>query len=52
MSLYDALELCALIAEQKSERLERAAIRWHGRNGDLIEVVFRGAKTGLVVRYR
>ena len=31
VSLYDALDLCALIAEQKPERPERAAIRWHGR---------------------
>jgi hypothetical protein len=31
LSLYDALDLCALIAEVKPERLERAAVRWHGR---------------------
>jgi hypothetical protein len=31
LSLNDALDLCALIAEEKPERLERAAVRWHGR---------------------
>jgi hypothetical protein len=31
LSLYDAPDLCALLAEVKPERLERAAIRWHGR---------------------
>jgi hypothetical protein len=30
LSLYDALDLVALIAREKPERLERAAIRWHG----------------------
>jgi hypothetical protein len=31
LSLHDALDLVALIAREKPERLERAAIRWHGR---------------------
>jgi hypothetical protein len=31
LSLYEALDLCALIAEEKPERLERAVVRWHGR---------------------
>jgi uncharacterized protein with PIN domain len=31
LSLHDALELVALIARQRPDRLERAAIRWHGR---------------------
>ena len=30
-SLLDALEYLDLLAEQKPERLEPAAIRWHGR---------------------
>ena len=31
LSLHDALDLVALIARQRPDRLERAAIRWHGR---------------------
>ena len=31
LSLFDALDLCRLIAEQSPERFERAALRWHGR---------------------
>jgi hypothetical protein len=31
LSLADALELVVLIASQRPDRLERAAIRWHGR---------------------
>jgi hypothetical protein len=31
LSLVDALELVILIASQRPDRLERAAIRWHGR---------------------
>jgi hypothetical protein len=31
LSLADALELVVLIAAQRPDRLERAAIRWHGR---------------------
>jgi len=31
LSLADALELVILIAAQGPDRLERAAIRWHGR---------------------
>jgi len=31
ISLEDALGYLALLAEQKPERLERAAVRWHGR---------------------
>jgi hypothetical protein len=31
LSLHDALDLVALIAREKPERLERTAIRWHGR---------------------
>jgi hypothetical protein len=30
-SLADALAYLALLAEQKPERLEAAAVRWHGR---------------------
>jgi hypothetical protein len=30
-SLLDALEYLDLLAEVKPERLERAALRWHGR---------------------
>jgi hypothetical protein len=31
LSLADALELVILIAGQRPDRLERAAVRWHGR---------------------
>jgi hypothetical protein len=31
LSLYDALDLCELIAKAKPGKYERAAIRWHGR---------------------
>jgi hypothetical protein len=31
LSLVDALELVILIAAQRPDRLERAAVRWHGR---------------------
>jgi hypothetical protein len=31
LSLDDALDLVALIARSRPDRLERAAIRWHGR---------------------
>jgi len=31
VSLSDALSYLALLAEQKPEKLERAAVRWHGR---------------------
>src|SRR5438045_3492538 len=31
LALPDALDLVALIAKQRPDRLERAAIRWHGR---------------------
>ena len=31
LSLVDALEVVVLIAAQRPDRLERAAIRWHGR---------------------
>lgn len=31
LSLPDALELVVLIAASRPDRLERAAIRWHGR---------------------
>jgi hypothetical protein len=31
VTLQDALDLCALIAREKPEKFERAAIRWHGR---------------------
>lgn len=31
LSLADALELVILIAAQRPDRLERIAIRWHGR---------------------
>lgn len=31
VSLEDALAYLDLLAEQKSEKLERAAVRWHGR---------------------
>jgi len=31
LSLPDALELLVLIAAVRPDRLERAAIRWHGR---------------------
>ena len=31
LALDDALDLVSLIAREGSERLERAAIRWHGR---------------------
>lgn len=31
LSLDDALELVILIAAQRPDRLERAAVRWHGR---------------------
>ena len=31
LSLHDALDLVVLIARQRPDRLERAAIRWHGR---------------------
>ena len=31
LALNDALDLVALIAEAQPERLERAAVRWHGR---------------------
>ena len=31
LALDDALELVILIAAQRPERLERAAVRWHGR---------------------
>lgn len=31
LSLYDALDLCALFARAKPELFERAAVRWHGR---------------------
>ena len=31
LSLLDALDYLALLAEVKPEKLERAAIRWHGR---------------------
>lgn len=30
-SLEDALSYLALLAERKPEKLERAAVRWHGR---------------------
>jgi hypothetical protein len=30
LSLADALELVILIASQRPDRLERAAVRWHG----------------------
>jgi hypothetical protein len=33
LSLYDALDLCELIAKAKPGKYERAAIRWHGRVG-------------------
>jgi hypothetical protein len=31
LSLYDALDLCELIAKAKPGKFERAALRWHGR---------------------
>jgi hypothetical protein len=31
LSLAEALELVILIAAQRPDRLERAAVRWHGR---------------------
>jgi hypothetical protein len=31
LALNDALDLVALIAEAQPERVERAAVRWHGR---------------------
>jgi hypothetical protein len=31
LSLHDALDLTVLIARSRPDRLERAAIRWHGR---------------------
>jgi len=31
VSLEDALAYLGLLAEQKPEKLERAAVRWHGR---------------------
>lgn len=31
LCLVDALELVILIAAQRPDRLERAAVRWHGR---------------------
>jgi hypothetical protein len=31
LSLHDALDLVALIAQVRPDRLEPAAIRWHGR---------------------
>ena len=31
LSLLDALDYVALVAELRPEKLERAAIRWHGR---------------------
>ena len=31
LALNDALDLVALIAEVQPERVERAAVRWHGR---------------------
>jgi hypothetical protein len=31
LSLHDALDLVALIAKVRPDRLDRAAIRWHGR---------------------
>jgi hypothetical protein len=31
LTLHDALDLVALIARHRPDRLERAAIRWHGR---------------------
>lgn len=31
LSLHDALDLVALIAQSRPDRLEPAAIRWHGR---------------------
>jgi hypothetical protein len=31
VSLEDALDYLDLLAEQKPEKLERAAVRWHGR---------------------
>lgn len=31
LALDDALDLVALIARSRPDRLERAAIRWHGR---------------------
>jgi len=31
LSLYDALDLCVLIAKEKPGKFERAAVRWHGR---------------------
>lgn len=31
LSLHDALDLVVLIARVRPDRLERAAIRWHGR---------------------
>lgn len=31
VSLVDALDYLDLLAEQKPEKLERAAVRWHGR---------------------
>jgi hypothetical protein len=33
VSLEDALSYLDLLAEQKTEKLERAAVRWHGRLG-------------------
>jgi hypothetical protein len=33
LALDDALDLVALIARSRPDRLERAAIRWHGRLG-------------------
>jgi len=33
VSLEDALGYLDLLAEQKPEKLERAAVRWHGRLG-------------------
>jgi hypothetical protein len=31
LNLHEALDLVALIARQRPDRLERAAVRWHGR---------------------
>jgi hypothetical protein len=31
LSLHDALDLVVLIAQARPDRLEAAAIRWHGR---------------------
>ena len=31
-SLVDALEYLELLVEQKPEKLERAAVRWHGES--------------------